>query len=338
MANKPYAQIDGSLLISKKFRGLPNNDARFAYVSVHLSPMGNYLGHFRYPLVVWADEVQLDGDSMRGIAELLIEAKLIEYDFDEEIVRVVGWFYKRNQPENGSRMLGLAKDFERLGDDAPELQAHAVAEFAFGCIRASKSWDKDSSEHDKLQRALTSLLPEKHDQLGDELMAALVEEATRNKRGASDEIALMLPAFGDFIVASQQTHNGLGETSSSLPAPTLPTPCRLGVDTLSTASGHPVPTVPGPGRQGRSTLSAHETETTRKLEETKTETAAAPGTETTFASTDDMRLSASAVELQNRAHEVGEPAKPETRPTAATLRSKLAEDARSAEAAMKKKP
>ena len=66
MASRTYAQISCTLPASKKMRQLNSHEARWAYICVHLSPLGNYTGLFRYPLSVWAEDAAMTPDDLRA--------------------------------------------------------------------------------------------------------------------------------------------------------------------------------------------------------------------------------------------------------------------------------
>ncbi len=100
MSGKTFAQINCSLLRSKRLRDC-NHAERWAYVSAHLTPMGNFTGLFTYPQVMWAQDAAVSVDDIASIAARLSELGLIEYDADEELLRIVG-LHRQRPPENAS--------------------------------------------------------------------------------------------------------------------------------------------------------------------------------------------------------------------------------------------
>ena len=146
MANKTFAQINTSLLTSKRFRSLDSCSERNVYFTAHLSGQANYAGLFHYPLSYYAREAGVDESHIRGIVERLIKVGLIEYDWDEEFIRITQWFYKKNCPENRSRVASLANDYIAGTFPTTDITRNSIAEFVLGCLCRAHRFKK-GSEH-----------------------------------------------------------------------------------------------------------------------------------------------------------------------------------------------
>ena len=132
---KKFAQIEVNLPHSKKFRQLDHKE-RWVYLCTHLYPPGGFIGTFRYPMTVWGNDADLTQSELESAIDKMVRVGLIRFDKDESFVQIIGWFLKKNAPENASRMSSIASDFAIL--DAPtELLTSSAAEFAVGAIKLS---------------------------------------------------------------------------------------------------------------------------------------------------------------------------------------------------------
>lgn len=158
MANKTFAQINTSLLTSKRFRSLNGCSERNVYFTAHLSGQANYAGLFHYPLSYYAREAGVDETHMRGIVERLIKAGLIEYDWDEEFIRITQWFYKKNCPENRSRVASLANDYIAGTFPTADITRNSIAEFVLGCLCRAHRFKKGSDHGAEIIEELRQFL------------------------------------------------------------------------------------------------------------------------------------------------------------------------------------
>jgi hypothetical protein len=195
MANRPFGQIECSLLKSKKMRALNDNDARYAYACVHLSELGNYSGFFRYPKIMWADDACLTLSRLDDVISNLTEVGLIEYDHEEQLVRVVAWFHKRNAPENASRMQSLIADYQTLETDNEEMFFRSASEFVVGSVRRAQRWKPDSTEWPKLRDAFNPFLRQLLQNYGDRFLDALKQEVDTTNKVTKREIHSLLPTL-----------------------------------------------------------------------------------------------------------------------------------------------
>jgi len=201
MANRNFAQISCTLTSSKKIRGLSSDGSRWAYICAHLSELGNYAGLFRYPVVIWASDVGKTIDEMKTYIVELEAAGLIEYDFDEEIIRIVSWFHKKNAPENASRVTSLSRDYNEREIDNTGIFLRSLSEFVVGSSKRAIYWsDEENSnartrgDRVKFRETMKPFLAEMLTRHGEQLLAALYDEMQGCSETVQNEIhTLSLP-------------------------------------------------------------------------------------------------------------------------------------------------
>lgn len=192
MGNRSYAQINCSLTASKKIQALNSAEARWAYMAVHLADQSNYLGIFIYPRVVWAHDALVPLDEIDSIIADLVSVGLLEYDHDEEVVRIVGWFHKKNAPENGSRAIGVISDYQLSEFPSEPMLMRSIAEFAVGTIKRALNWDTDL---DKFRVKLKPFLQQTLIDEGTGLLDAIIDEAEACSQSVISELNSLLPAI-----------------------------------------------------------------------------------------------------------------------------------------------
>ena len=196
---KTYAQIEATLPHSRKLRELSHGQ-RWAYLCAHLTPLGGFIGLFRYPKSVWADDAGLSVTELHEAIKQMTEAELITFDHDEDYVRIVSWFLKKNAPENASRMASIAADFADL--DAPdEMVMQAAAEFAVGSIRRAQRWKSDSTEWGKLRDVFKPFLATMRQNFEDDFHLALSTQLSGQNRAVKVELCALMPSMQYFLEA-----------------------------------------------------------------------------------------------------------------------------------------
>jgi len=183
-------------LDSRKMRALTHAE-KWAYVSVHLTRLSSFTGVFNYPLVMWARDADLTGDELDDSIERLVEVGLIEWDTEDEVVRIVG-FHRQRPPENASRSIGLAGDFSdllRRQVTSRAIVLRAAVEFAVAAVERSRGWKPEGSELLKLRDTLGPFLRGIYQEHEVELLAALGEELKSTSKAALKEIGSLLPAL-----------------------------------------------------------------------------------------------------------------------------------------------
>ena len=196
---KTYAQIETSLPHSQKLRQL-NHEERWAYLCAHLSPLGGYIGTFRYPIAVWADDADLTRAELLDAVERMQTVGLVNFDASDSFVQILGWFLKKNAPENASRMASLAADFSSL--DAPdEMVMSSAAEFAVGSIKRAQRWKPDSTEWQKLRVVFGPFLTTMRQNYEDDFHQALGELLETQNRAIKAELCSLMPSLQFYLEA-----------------------------------------------------------------------------------------------------------------------------------------
>ena len=214
MAGRTFAQINCGILRSRKI-GTINHAAKWAYLCVHFTPLSAFTGVFTYPSVMWAQDAALSADELNEVIARLVAAKLIEWEAEDEMVRIVG-FHRQRPPENASRSFSLIADFEALlrdHDTARGIVLRAVGEFAVAAMVRALGWKPDSPDMPKLREALGRFLRATYQEDGDHFLDALSTEAEACSNAARQELQALFPPL---LIHRRDT---------------VATPCRDGVGT-----------------------------------------------------------------------------------------------------------
>ena len=210
MATRTYAQVNASLLRSRKFRGLCHK-ARWTWLCALLK--ADYAGFAEYPVALWALDAELEPSELSDAIATLVEVDLISWCPDLEVARVSG-FIRQRPPNNASAAQRLCMDLtDRLYDADGSLEAmlfSASAEFAVAAVGSSLRWDKDRP---KFRDGMGQFLRGTAQDFGDEFYAALDFELKGSGRPVRTELEGLLPPL------SLYRQN------------TVPTPCPHRVDT-----------------------------------------------------------------------------------------------------------
>lgn len=193
MPGRTFAQIECSLTGSRRMRGLSDHKTRWAYMCAHLSDFATYSGMFRYPRHMWAHDAVLTMEELDAAIAELVEAGLIQFDPDEEIVRIVGWFHKQSGPDNRNRVVSVIGDFSAGEDYPPDMFCNAVAELAVASIKRALKWKENSTARDQLVADLRTFLADVFSDYGDELLACLRAELEGTPGSVQTEIGAIFP-------------------------------------------------------------------------------------------------------------------------------------------------
>lgn len=196
MAGRKFAQINKSLVRSRKFRGL-SHKARWAWLCAMLAT--NWSGVAEYPKALWVIDSDLPEDELDTAIEELTSVVAIEWSDVSETVRIVG-FHKQRPPDNASAAKRLCDDFadaimEADGDDVGMLLG-AAAEFAVAAVRRAQSWSADSPDWPKLRQNLAGLLKRLYLEFDADLSSLLAHEVSGANKAIKGEIASLFPSLG----------------------------------------------------------------------------------------------------------------------------------------------
>jgi len=192
MAARDFSQINNTLVRSRKMRGLPHQ-AKWAWLCAHLK--ANFLGLVEYPKSVWANEAEIDQTDMDATIHQLIDAGLIGWFPEHEVVRVVG-FIKQRPPDNASAATRLCLDLtDRLYAADAGLEAMLLAtsaEFAVASVARSLRWNKDRP---KFREEMGEFLRGTTNDFGDQFSEALLHELNSAARPTRNELEALLPTL-----------------------------------------------------------------------------------------------------------------------------------------------
>lgn len=196
---KTFAQIEATLPHSRKLRQL-NHGERWAYLCAHLTPLGGFIGLFRYPKSVWADDADLSPSELTTAIEKMSDVGLLSFDDYEDFLRITGWFLKKNAPENASRMASIAADFS--GIDAPDgMVLGSAAEFTVGSIKRAQRWKPDSTEWTKLRDVFKPFLATMRQNFEDDFHEALAGQLVGQNRAVKAELCALMPSLEFYLEA-----------------------------------------------------------------------------------------------------------------------------------------
>jgi len=193
MPGRLFAQIECSLTGSRRMRSLSDHKTRWAYICAHLSDFATYSGMFRYPRHMWAHDALLTMEELDAAISELVEVGLIQFDPDEEIVRIVGWFYKHSGPDNRNRVVSVISDLS-AGEDYPSgMFCSAAAELAVASVRRALKWKEDSKSREQLFDDLRAFLADVFTDYSDEFSAHLKAELEVSAGSIRAEIGAIFP-------------------------------------------------------------------------------------------------------------------------------------------------
>jgi len=105
---REYGKLGTSIWSSRKFRKLPNNDARLFYIYLLACPHGNSIGCFRLPKGYVMADLNLSNTAIDTAIHTCIDTGLIGWNEEEEVVRIVD-FLAHSPINNGKHGAGAAK-------------------------------------------------------------------------------------------------------------------------------------------------------------------------------------------------------------------------------------
>ncbi len=155
MSGRKFAQINSCLLRSRKLVE-SNHQEKWAYICVHLTLQGNFLGLFRYPTVLWQIEAGLSEDKLSLAIAKLQDVGPVDFDAVKEVICIVG-FHSQRPPENASGVMSHVSDlmnFEADTEASERMLLVTSAEICIAALKRAQSWKPDSTEWPKLREAL----------------------------------------------------------------------------------------------------------------------------------------------------------------------------------------
>ncbi len=213
MGGKVFAQINCSLLRSKRLKECSHVE-RWAYLCVHLTPLGAYTGIFRYPLVMWAQDAAVPFEEIASMAARLTGLDLIEYDEAEELLRIVG-FHRQRPPENASRVISLVGDFyavTHVHGQSAAMRLRCIAEFIVAVVQRAQGWKLESTDRTKVREVLKPFVVQEWQEHGEAFLKATRAELDHATKATLNEVQSLFPVAIDEprdTVSTPCPHGGL---------------------------------------------------------------------------------------------------------------------------------
>ena len=162
MTSRYFSQISFKLMNSPKVRKLSSNDIRYLYISLITNPFTTYIGIYQMRPDILTDFACLKAKQIEPSLIELINAGLIEYDFNSEMVRLIGWFDNVNGPANASVSIRMIKDFLDLEEESHSMLVQGGLEFLTQISKKYErwqDWEKALTETKKLVAHIKYISP-----------------------------------------------------------------------------------------------------------------------------------------------------------------------------------
>jgi hypothetical protein len=105
---RDFNKVSPTLWRSNRFVGLPSDDGRLLYLYLLTCPHQNSAGCFWLPDGYVCNDLAWDRDRYIKARQRLIDADLIGFDGNEQVVFIRRWF-RHNPPMNPSHVTGIEK-------------------------------------------------------------------------------------------------------------------------------------------------------------------------------------------------------------------------------------
>ena len=193
MPSRSYAQIECSLTSSRRIRSLPDHKTKWAYLCAHLSDFATYTGLFQYPKHMWAHDAELTIDELDTAIDALVSERLIDFDQNEQFVRIIDWFHKCSGPNNRNRIVSIINDL-RILEDVPEtMLCGSVAELTSASLKRAQRWKQDSSARELLYSDLKTFLLEVYQDHREMFLDTIRQEMEQTSTSIRQEIGAVFP-------------------------------------------------------------------------------------------------------------------------------------------------
>jgi len=163
---RDFSKVSPAFWRSKKFRGLPTDQARLVYVYMLTSEHQTSAGAYRLPPAYAADDLGWPVDMFKTAMDQVEDASLIVCDSETDEILITNWF-KHNRPMNHKHRKGIVSTFERLESD--ELRELGLTNLE------SVSPDPDATDNSESGKVLTYQPPD--------FSRAALDDAIKRKNG-----------------------------------------------------------------------------------------------------------------------------------------------------------
>jgi hypothetical protein len=177
MTGRKFAIVNCSHFESPKLDILSSNDVRMVLFVAHCSRQNNAIGLFHFPLELWVKLARVELDTLKEAISELREAGLIEYDFDRNLVSILGWFQNK-PPNNPKEASGIISVFREQLDTSP-MMVRQIAEFCAILAMKMKRWSENNSDDfRRLVWRLSVFMCEAEEDSDDQLTHQIVQYLT----------------------------------------------------------------------------------------------------------------------------------------------------------------
>jgi|SRR5690349_19308745 hypothetical protein len=133
--SRVFTKVSPRLWRSRRFRGLPSEDAKLAFLYLLTSEHQNSAGCYRLPDGYATADLGWHVDRYKKARQQLVEAGMVKFDAAE--VFIDGWF-THNPPMNDDHLLGIERQLDRIESDVIREAAHEALSEAVDAIQASR--------------------------------------------------------------------------------------------------------------------------------------------------------------------------------------------------------
>jgi hypothetical protein len=130
---RDYSKVSPDIWSSHRFRGLPDQTARYGMLYVLTNAHQNLIGCYRLPATYAAEDTGLALVKWQSALEALVEAELIAFDSHTDEIFIRRWFV-HNPPTNSKHFLGCERAARKV--QSPTLRELVASELS----AASCSW------------------------------------------------------------------------------------------------------------------------------------------------------------------------------------------------------
>lgn len=144
--SRKFGMIASSLWASRRFGLLGSSDTKLAYVYLHTNTHGNSIGAYRLPVAYLTADLGLDAKQARQAIAEICKADLAEYDADESVIRIQGWF-NHNPITNRKHLQGAINAFHDVPSRSKVLPRVAL-EMSFSAVVRARNWSLEGKGYE----------------------------------------------------------------------------------------------------------------------------------------------------------------------------------------------
>jgi hypothetical protein len=228
MAGVQFSMVDLALHRDPRWRRLKDNDdARHVYLSLLASPRIALSGLFHCPRQVLIVDGMFTAPQVDSSFEALSQVGLLEFNEVSEFVRLVGWYYTKNLPQNLNQLKTRTRQYLVHSHPKDSLASRSIAEMAVAVLQNTRRLRiDDTKDQDHAIKYLTRLILFLRDACCEfaDLPVAFADEYKKRNLSSSNELAEVLSSVPQF-------QEQLTDVAAN-PSPTVPEPLPSGSGTV----------------------------------------------------------------------------------------------------------